>query len=112
MVCKALTLDTYLPGDYVSETVEIDLYPRRETYGTGQFLNSGTEIMATAIAAFDFPVTHGPDQQDTTTPTTYLGNARANLTAANLRILNYDDDYGSIYNPSGLLIVVMLMKMV
>jgi len=88
--------NTYLPGDYVSETVEIDLYPRRETYGTGQFLNSGTEIMATAIAAFDFPVANGPNQQDTTTSITYLGDARANLTAANLRILNYDDDYGSI----------------
>lgn len=92
--------NSYLPGVLVNEVVEIDLFPRRQTVGTGNFMTQNgvqVEIMETAIAAFDFPITGGPDQQDTTTPLSFLGiGSAANLTAAGIFLENIDSDTGSL----------------
>ena len=90
--------NTYLPGEYVNEVVEIDLFQRRQTVGTGNFTTINgvtTEIMETAIAAYNFPIPGSPDSQDFTSSITFLGDAKANLTAANLRIDNYNPDEGA-----------------
>ena len=104
--------NSYEAGEYVSETMEIIVYQRRQTFGTGSFITSNgvtTEITGQAIAAWNFPITSpnsSPDAQDFTTPITFFGDAQANLTAANLSILNYNPDEGatvmrSAYVPLG-----------
>ena len=87
--------NTYLPGTLVEELVEINLLPRSQVIGTDNFLNDGTQIMETSIAAYDFPVVGGgPNDpaQDVTNNFNFFGDALNNLTASSINIRNIDPD--------------------
>ena len=91
--------NTYMPGDFVSEIVSIVVTPRTASAPTGNFqIINGVQvpIIETGIAVFDFPLPNGPDNQDFTSPTSFLGDAANNLTAAGLYIENITPDTGSV----------------
>ena len=84
---------TYMPGDSVYETVLVNIAPRTKDNILYSF--SGTTI-ETGIATFDFTIAGGPDNQDMTDPTSFLGDTANNLTAAGIYINNNDPDNGSV----------------
>mgnify|MGYP003128268543 FL=1 len=90
--------NTYMPGDFVTEIVSVVVTPRAADVLTGNFQTiNGIQIpiIESAIAAFDFPLPNGPDNQDMTNPVSFLGDAANNLTAAGLYIENISTTTGS-----------------
>ena len=81
--------NTYLQGSVVYETISFMVRPRLQVSNTGLQL---------ALAVFDFPSPNGPEHQDMTDSSTFLGDAQNNLVAASLYLNNIDPDTG---NPAG-----------